>query len=80
MKNQIEHRKHGAAIVLGRDQFSMLNPPDHELLLEGEKLWRVGRAWNGSIALRDGVECHPFFRQNDVFMAEFVQWINDQKV
>lgn len=67
----------GNLIMLGRDVFSMLNPPDKSFLNEFGKLWKIGRNGSGSIVLRAQGECHPQFI-NGMGMGEFVEWINGQ--
>lgn len=71
--------KHHATITLGKDSFSMMNPPTaHEFLVDkGGRKWKIGGS-NYGIVLRDSGECHPEF-VSGMSMLAFVQWINDQQ-
>jgi hypothetical protein len=65
-------------IELGKEQVSMMNPPNEGELLDkqGQK-WRIGRTGDGSIILRSNGS-HPEFLPGGKSLQEFCQWINDQ--
>jgi hypothetical protein len=62
-------------IRLGREQVSMMNPPNDGIIDDGVHAWLIGRHGDGSIRLRHNGVTHPDFIEGK-FMVEFCCWIN----
>lgn len=65
-------------IQLGRDQVSLLNPPNEGTVIDkAGREWRIGRTGYGNIMLRS-FEPHSDFLPDGMDLQAFCQWINNQ--
>lgn len=65
-------------VRIGKDQVSLLNPPNEGVVIQAGAEWQIRRNSYGKIVLRKSpTEPHPEFLDG-MYIDEFCQWINMQ--
>ncbi len=66
------------AVILGKTEASLLNPPNSGLVQDKDEIWTIGRTGSGNIALRRFGTLHPDFWPDGMDLQTFCQWINSK--